>query len=83
MSSRAVYNLVRALARPYPGAHLRHGEQEIRVWKAREVPCELKNLEPGKVLVADREGVLVKCGEGAIQLTEHEFSQLPKPGDYL
>ena len=83
MSSRAVYNLVRALAKPYFGAHLQQGKEDVKVWKAREVDYELGNLEPGKVLAVEKDGVLVKCGEGAILLTEHEFAQLPKPGDYL
>jgi methionyl-tRNA formyltransferase len=83
MSSRAVYYLVRALTRPYIGAHILQGEQEIRVWRAREVPCELENMEPGRVLEVNREGVLVKCGEGAILLVECEFAQLPRIGDYV
>ena len=41
------------------------------------------NAEPGKVLfVKDRE-VVVKCGEGAVRLIDHEFDSLPVVGDYL
>lgn len=83
MSSRSVYNLVRALARPYPGAHVEAGGKEIKVWRAREIVCEIANLEPGKVLASGAEGILVKCGESAVLLAEHEFKALPQPGEYL
>jgi methionyl-tRNA formyltransferase len=83
MSSRAIYNLVRALAEPYPGAYLLNGGEELKVWKSSEIDCKLDNIEPGKVLVAHSDGVLVKCGVGAILLIKHEFAQLPKSGDYL
>ena len=41
------------------------------------------NLEPGKVLAADAAGIVVKCGSGAVRLTEHGFGSLPAPGSYL
>jgi methionyl-tRNA formyltransferase len=83
MTSRAIYNLVRALAKPYVGAHISLGGKEIKVWKVREVVIGRNNLEPGKVLAADTEGVLVKCGENAVMVAEHEFKKIPKPGTYL
>ena len=41
------------------------------------------NLEPGKVLSVSSEGIVVKCGENALQITE--YGDLPeiKAGDYL
>ena len=83
MSSRLIYNLVRALTRPYRGAHIAHNETDIKVWRAEELPCEFNNFEPGKILRSTSNGIDVKCGEGAIRLLEHEFTELPKKEDYF
>ena len=33
MSSESIYNLIRALAKPYSGAHFIHKDKEYTVWK--------------------------------------------------
>lgn len=86
MSSRSVYNLVRALTHPYPGAHCVADGREIKIWSADVVDDEFEDighLEPGKVLVSDAGRVSVKCGEGVVEIQEHEFDKLPDEGDYL
>lgn len=86
MSASSVHDLVRALARPYPGAHCVRDGQEIKIWKVepvREGPRIAENLEPGKILGVKGERLLVKCGEGAVRIVEHEFESLPSEGDYL
>lgn len=83
MSSRAIYNLVRALTRPYVGAHLVYKEKEIKVWRVEEVECNLKNIEPGKVLEVEDSKILVKCYDNAVRILEHEFDEIPKVGEYL
>lgn len=50
MTSRAIYNLVRALTKPYVGAHVMYKAEEYKVWKSRERRINAINLEPGKVL---------------------------------
>ncbi len=83
MSSRNVYNLVRALTRPYVGAHLEYNDQEVKVWKVEEHDYSQPNCEPGKVISAERDNLVVKCGDKSIRLIEHEFEQLPCAGDYI
>lgn len=84
MPARGIHNLVRALARPYPGAHCLRDGAEVKVWRTRPLPSEgLENLEPGKVLRSAPSGIVVKCGEGAIELVEHGFADLPPEGSYL
>ena len=41
------------------------------------------NIEPGKVLRILGRRILVKCHNGAVLLTGHEFKVLPKIGEYL
>jgi methionyl-tRNA formyltransferase len=72
MGSRTVYNLVRALTRPYVGAHLCYQGQEIKVWKVREEASSEKNIEPGKILGVDGNHILVKCYEGAVRIIDWE-----------
>jgi methionyl-tRNA formyltransferase len=86
MSSSSVYNLVRALTHPYPGAHCTVSGHEIKIWSAEVVDDEFEDtghLEPGKVLSSDAERVAVKCGKGVVEIQEHEFDELPDEGDYL
>ncbi|MDQ7822774.1 MAG: formyltransferase family protein [Candidatus Eremiobacteraeota bacterium] len=83
MSSRAIYNLVRALTRPYVGAHLIYGGKEIKVWKAAEVRFTDNSLEPGKIIKVEGRSILVKCYTDAVRLLEHEASSLPCEGEYI
>jgi methionyl-tRNA formyltransferase len=83
MPASGIVNLVRALARPYMGAHCRRGDAEVVVWKARAERGAPANIEPGKVLAVDGDEIVVKCGGGAVRIIEHEFTQLPDAGEYL
>ena len=83
MSARSIHNLVRALAKPYIGAHFNYQGQEVKVWKAQGPVEVADNLEPGKILEAGPDGVLVKCGEQAIRLQRTEPEFLPGVGEYL
>ena len=57
---------VRAL-RPTPGARSRLRGETIKLWRAR---CVAQQGTPGSVLESGADGVLVACGEGALQATE-------------
>lgn len=84
MSVRAIYNLVRALTRPYPGAHCLWQGREAKVWRCRVGPPAPHNLEPGKVLAVEADGsIVVKCYDGSVVLCEHELEPLPEVGSYL
>lgn len=83
MDSKRVYDHVRALARPYPGAHVETANGDVSVWKVREVAGVPENFEPGKVIGIAGERIIVKCGAGAVELMEHDFKVLPAQGEYL
>lgn len=83
MSAVSIYNLVRSLTKPYPGAHCIHNGVEFKIWKTEQAIDGFENIEPGKVLeIVDRE-IIVKCGEGVLKLISHDFTDLPKEGSYL
>jgi len=80
-SSRAVYDFVRALTRPYPGAFSSLDGRRWTVWHAARIPTVDGTGHagtPGAVLgpvVSPLEaacGQLVACGEGAVVLLELE-----------
>jgi methionyl-tRNA formyltransferase len=79
MSASAIRNLVRALARPYPGAHCETTDRAIPVWRVVIGPTPPSNVEPGRVLAVNERAILVKCQDGSVWLTDHEFEPLPKP----
>jgi methionyl-tRNA formyltransferase len=57
---------------PFPGAHAQAGGVTVKIWNAQAVDGK---GQPGQVLSADAQGIVVACGEGALRLTE-----LQKPG---
>ena len=57
MSSVAIYNLVRALTKPYVGAHIEY---------KGEVNSE-QNIESGKVLQSNENTIIVKTYDGNVR----------------
>ncbi|MEZ6128367.1 MAG: methionyl-tRNA formyltransferase [Planctomycetaceae bacterium] len=73
-----IYNLIRAVTRPYPGARtVLHGRQ-VHVWKAALLPTFSQSAKPGTVLgpvmspVEEACGIMVATVDGAIVLLEVE-----------
>lgn len=84
MSSRAIYNLVRALAKPYVGAHFEYQGAEYKVWKVKEIKTDsYYNIECGKIIeVFDSSHFLIKVYDGLIEVIECDCVNL-QMGDYL
>jgi methionyl-tRNA formyltransferase len=55
---------------PFPGAAARVGGNQLKVWRAEVEYVDGINPEPGTVLAADKAGIVVACGQGALRLTE-------------
>lgn len=84
MSSRGIYNLVRALTKPYVGAHFCHDDKEYKVWKVREIyDDQYRNIEPGKVLRRiTKNQFIVKAGDNLIEVMMCDDITLSE-GEYL
>ena len=62
-----IYDLVRAVTHPYPGAFTTLSGRRLFVWWA--LPLELApDAPPGTVLAADRDGIVVAAGMGCLRL---------------
>ncbi|OGO25258.1 MAG: hypothetical protein A2W33_01385 [Chloroflexi bacterium RBG_16_52_11] len=70
MAAVSLHNLVRALARPYVGAHFIRNGRSHTVWRSRVVDSiNPFYLEPGRVIKGG-ERPLVRCGDGCLELVE-------------
>ena len=58
---------------PFPGGATQLGDEVIKLWSATP-ETYTGNAQPGTVLAADAEGVLVACGQGALRLTQLQRS---------
>jgi len=83
MTAYSIHNLVRGLAKPYVGAHIVVGGQEIKVWKTVIISDNRRNIEPGKILGYKGQHPMIKCGEDAICLLSTDPSFEAKVGSYL
>lgn len=84
MSSRAIYNLVRALSNPYPGAEFQHNDCIVKVWDVEELYTkEYRNIEPGKVIKVNSEtDFIVKAYDNLIHILDCSGIRI-NVGDYL
>lgn len=83
MSSRAIYNLVRALTHPYVGAHMIFRGKEVKVWKVGEEDgCGYENIEPGKVICVEEDSFLVKCYDGCVRILDCDVVEI-REGEYI
>lgn len=73
-SAEQIYNMIRALTRPYPGAFTVYQEKEYVIWGASPVEAGVMDLyssyAPGTVLSVLGEDYLVKCGSGLLLITD-------------
>jgi methionyl-tRNA formyltransferase len=83
MHTQTIHNLVRALTKPYVGAHIEYLGKEVKVWITQPAICNDSNIEPGKVLNIKENIITVKTADAAINIIEHGFEQLPEIGSYL
>ena len=50
MSANSIYNLIRALSRPYLGAHFENNGKEVKVFKVKIIKNKNNFDEPGKII---------------------------------
>ena len=85
MTADAIDRLVRALGRPYAGAHIETADGDVRVWRTSVEPLDPGHLcqEYGRVVAVRGRAIAVRVDQGLIVLLEHEFGHIPEEGSYL
>lgn len=87
MSATSIYNLTRALSKPYANAVFYLKNKEIKVLKAKIIQkndnFSINNLEPGKILKRKNNYFDIKCGEGVIRILISRNLNYLKVDQYL
>ena len=76
-STAAIYNLIRAVTHPYPGAFTFHRDRKLYLWSARlvdgraavsggAIPGTIETVEKGR-------GIVISTGEGRLLATRVQF----------
>ena len=68
-----IYNLVRSLVYPFPGAFTFWRGRKLIIRRVRPVESGFHSLAPGSVASVDQSGVTVETGEGRLLLQEAEL----------
>jgi len=76
-ASEDVYNFIRALSQPYPGAYTFHKGEKLRVWSAERFQFpEFEGRIPGRVVqVIPGKGSVVLTRDGGILITEVQIEE--------
>ncbi len=64
-SAEQIYNLIRAVTRPYPGAFSYLGNQKVLLWSVTPVEGDTAQ-QPGMVL--SENPLVINCGQGALEV---------------
>lgn len=72
------YTLIRALARPYVGAHTYLRGEKMLIWRARlpekPLPPEAMGPQPGNIFARTGTGFDVRTGDGYLTVLEYELA---------
>ena len=68
--AQRVYDFVRALTRPYPGAFTHLDGKKWFIWRAAKAPTRSEGCRPGEIIRVQQQGLLVCTGEGNIVVLE-------------
>ncbi len=76
-SGQRIFDLVRAVTHPYPGAFASFAGKKLFVWWA--LPLSTRpEAAAGTVLAVEPDGVVVAAGEGALRLVTIQFTGQPE-----
>ena len=65
-----IYNLVRALARPYPGAFTFIKGKKVTILRTKQIISDKEEFDCGKIVGVSGEGITVGTGDGKILIRE-------------
>jgi len=78
MPTMRIYNLIRALTRPYVGAHTYLASNKVTIWRSAlptHPPTDsILETSPGTIFAETDEGLAVRTGDGYINVLEWEIS---------
>ncbi len=83
--TRDIYNLIRAVAPPFPGAFAFIDGRKIRILSAQpfDEMIDFSGYEPGEIIDIFDGRLVVRCVDGSLLINKYEFEGEVKPGDVL
>ncbi len=83
--TREIYNLIRGVAAPFPGAFAMLGDEKVTVWEAHpfDEMIDFSAYAPGEVIDVFDGRPVVRTVDGSILIDRYESESPLKPGDVL
>ena len=79
--TQVIFNLIRAVTHPYPGAYTSYRGAKMTIWSARPHPIVRRyvGVIPGRVIeIWPNEGVVVSTGDGTLLIRTVQIEDRPK-----
>lgn len=83
--TRNIYNLIRGVAAPFPGAFAMCGEQKVTIWEAHPFDeiIDFSAYAPGEVIDVFDDKPVVRTVDGSLLIDRYECEAKLTPGDIL
>lgn len=83
--TREIYNLIRGVAAPFPGAFAFAGEEKIVIWEAQPFDeiMDFSNYAPGEVIDVFDGHPIVRTVDGSLLIKKYEADKILRQGDIL
>lgn len=85
MKTRDIYNLVRGVTRPFPGAFAYVNGERVLIWKARPFDkiMDFSACKLGEIIDVFDDNLLVRTVDGSLLVTDYTCAASLGPGDVL
>ncbi len=83
--TREIYNLIRGVAAPFPGAYAMIGEEKVTVWEAHpfDEMIDFSSFAPGEVIDVFDDKPVVRTVDGSLLIDRYESGKKIGVGDIL
>ena len=85
MKTRELYNLIRGVTHPFPGAFAYVNDQSVLIWQARpfDKMLDFSSYKLGEIIDIFDNNLLVRTVDGSLLVTDYTASTPLRPGDIL
>lgn len=73
-SAIEIYNLIRAVAYPFPGAFTFYNKKKLFIRSAKPIKLKKKNKEVGKIKKENKKNIFISCGIGILKVPKNKIS---------
>ena len=76
LTTQEIYNLIRAVTHPFPGAFTTLEGAEFKIWKSRRLPRADRPAVPGEIVCASP--LQIATSDGVLEVLEHDGAEAIK-----